>query len=282
VKLGSFIVEDGCKRSLMEAGIVSIDSVFTFGGGRELAKSNIGKWRQRVEFQTADGSVFFLKRYKGAGIAEQLTSWLAHGCRSSFACFDIQPAAELNKAGILSPMIAAYGEQWGLLFEKRSFSITEKIARGEALERRLPKCFADTSPKGLGEKRAFLRQLGCWAAKFHATGWRHRDFYLAHIFLTDGGELYLIDLQRAFKPIQLSERYRRKDLAQLYYSMPREHFSLADRLRVFLAYTGAGALGWRDKRFIRSIMKKVGKMAEHDQRHGRTAPYKGKARSRTV
>lgn len=278
----SFVVADGCKRSLMEAGIVSIDSVFEFGGGRHLSKPNIGRWRQRVEFQTADGSIFFLKRYRGSGIAAQVKSWFARGCRNSFAGFDIRPAGELAQAGILTPKIAAYGEEWGLFFEKRSFSITEKIPGGEALERRLPKCFNDGSPEALAEKRAFLRQLGRWAAKFHATGWRHRDFYLAHIFLTDDGDLYLIDLQRAFMPLQFSERYRRKDLAQLYYSMPREYFSLADRLRVYLAYTGRDAVGWRDKRFIRSILKRVGRMAVHDRRHDRAAPYQGNTQSCTI
>ncbi|HSV26473.1 MAG TPA: lipopolysaccharide kinase InaA family protein, partial [Sedimentisphaerales bacterium] len=149
----------------------------------------------------------------------------------------------------------------------------EKITNGEALERRLPGCFSDGSKSGLREKRAFLRRLGQWAARFHATGWRHRDFYLAHIFLTDSGQLYLIDLQRAFTPEYFAERYRRKDAAQLYYSMPRKDFSRTDRLRVYMAYAGTEVLCRRHRRFIAAVMKRVMNMARHDRRHGRVVPF---------
>jgi len=273
----SFVVDEGCKRSLAEAGIMSIESVFRFAGGRNLAKSNIGSWRQRIEFRTEDGCTFYLKRYKGAGALTQLRNWLTHGRIGSFAGFDVHPSVELAGAGIQTPRVAAHGEQWGVLFEKRSFSITEQIARGEALERRLPRCFADKSPYGLREKRAFLRRLGKWAAKFHASGWRHRDFYLAHIFLTDSGQFYLIDLQRAFKPIRLAERYRLKDMAQLYYSMPQADFSRTDRMRVYLAYAGTDRLRYSDRKLIAGVLRKAARMARHDRRHGRTAPYERNA-----
>jgi hypothetical protein len=273
----SFVIEDGCRKALGDAGIVSLETAFNFQAGRDLAKANIGQWRKRIVFTSPDGSTFFMKRYHRAPIAEQIKNWLSHGRIGSLASSDVWPSAGLAQAGIQTPRVAAQGQQWGMLFEKRSVSITEKIPHGEALERQLPKCFSDGSEKGLRQKRQFLRQLGQWAGKFHASGWRHRDFYLSHIFLTDRGILYLIDLQRAFKPDHLAERYRRKDAAQLYYSMPRESFSLTDRLRVYLAYADAEKLSRRDKRFIAGVLLKVGKMTEHDRRHGKTSPYRGKA-----
>lgn len=279
---GSFIVADSFKQSLAEAGIASIDDVFGFTGGRSLTKSNIASWRQRMQLQTTDGHEFFLKRYNCAGALAQLKNWFAHGRVGSFAAFDIVPAGELKKAGIMTPTVAAFGEQWAVLFEKRSFSITEKIPHGEALEKRLPKCFSDASPNGLRDKREFLRRLGRWIARFHATGSRHRDLYLSHIFLTDSGELYLIDLQRTFKPRLLSERYRLKDLTQLFYSMPQDCFSRTDRLRTYLAYCGTEHLSLEDKLKIRGILKKAASMAAHDAKHGRTAPYKSGACSRAV
>jgi hypothetical protein len=210
-------------------------------------------------------------------VLEQTKNWIAHGRRASFASFDVQPGEELAGSGIMTPKVAARGEEWGVFFEKRSFSITQEVARGESLERRLPPCFGKKTTEGLRDKRKFLSQLGRWAGKFHSTGWRHRDFYLAHIFWTDAGEMYLIDLQRAFKPEHFSERYRRKDIAQLYYSMPRGSFSQTDRMRVYLAYAGRDKLGRRDKRFIRGVIEKAGEMTLHDERHGKVAPYKGKA-----
>jgi hypothetical protein len=277
-----FVMEDGCKRSLIDTGVVSLDSAFALAGGKDLAKANIGRWRKRIEFKASDGSTFFMKRYDKAPVAEQIKNWMCHGRIDSFASFDVRPSAELARAGIQTPRVAAQGYQWGLLFEKRSVSITEKIPHAESLERRLPKFFFDSSRNGLREKRAFLHHLGEWAASFHASGWRHRDFYLSHIFLTDSGSLYLIDLQRAFKPDHLAERFRRKDIAQLFYSMPRVSFSRTDRMRVYLAYAGTSRLGWCDRRLIASVLLKVGKMTEHDRRHGKTPPYKGKEQDKEV
>ncbi len=78
-------------------------------------------------------------------------------------------------------------------------------------------------------KRNFLERLAAFIKKFHETGYRHRDLYLAHIFYGDSGEFYLIDLARAFKPRLFEERYRVKDLAQLYYSAPKRYFTMCDR-----------------------------------------------------
>lgn len=268
-----FDVEEGCKRSLMDAGVTSLESAFAVTGVRDLVKANIGSWRKRIELKSGDGSTFFMKRYEKAPMLEQIRNWVCHGRVDSFGSFDVLPSAELAMAGILTPRVVAVGHKWGLFFEKRSVSITEKIHNGEALERRLPKCFADASAKGLREKRAFLHQLGEWAARFHASGWRHRDFYLSHMFLTDSGNLYLIDLQRAFKPEHFAERFRRKDIAQLYYSMSRRSFSRTDRMRIYMAYAGVRRLRRRDRRFISNVLVKVGKMAERDTRRGKTPPY---------
>jgi hypothetical protein len=268
-----FVMEEGCKRPLMDAGIVSLESAFAHKDGTELAKANIGQWRKRIQFTSPDGATFFMKRYLKTPMLEQLKNWVSHGRIDSFAAFDILPSAELEKAGIQTPRVAAHGHKWGVFCEKMSVSITEKIAGGESLEKRLPKCFAEKTVKAINDRRFFLRQLGQWAARFHSTGWRHRDFYLSHIFLTDTGSLYLIDLQRAFKPEHMAERYRRKDMAQLYYSMPGPEFSKTDRLRVYMAYAEISRLRRRDKRFISGLLKKVYKMAERDRRHGRISPY---------
>ena len=66
--------------------------------------------------------------------------------------------------------------------------------------------------------------------RFHDTGFRHCDLYFSHIFLGEGGKLYLIDLQRVFKPVLFKERFRVKDIAQLYYSAEAKYFSRSDRL----------------------------------------------------
>lgn len=188
--------------------------------------------------------------------------------------FDLEPTKDLAQVGIKTPKAVSYGEQWGIFFEKRSFVITEEIPNAESLEQKLPDYFHDRSKiESIREQRQFIKRLGQFAKKFHDTGYRHRDFYLAHIFYSDDGTFYLIDLQRAFKPCLLSERYRVKDIAQLYYSAPGRYFSKTDRLRFYLAYTGQSKLTKKDKAFIRKATNKARWMARHDLKHGRSVPF---------
>jgi hypothetical protein len=185
--------------------------------------------------------------------------------------YDLDPAQKLAAAGIHTPHTVCYGSEWGSLFEKRSFIITKQIP-GESLERLLPPCFADTSKENLRSRRKFINSLAEFARTFHATGYRHRDFYLAHIFHHDG-KFYLIDLQRAFKPLLLAERYRIKDIAQLSYSAPKKYFSHTDRVRFYLVYSSKKRLEQSDKSFIRAVIRKMSQMADHDRRHNRIVPF---------
>ncbi|MDO8302942.1 MAG: lipopolysaccharide kinase InaA family protein, partial [Sedimentisphaerales bacterium] len=126
--------------------------------------------------------------------------------------------------------------------------------------------------QNLKSKIVFINSLAGFARTFHATGYCHRDFYLAHIFHHDG-VFYLIDLQRAFRPLLFSHRYRIKDIAQLSYSASKKYFSRTDRLRFYRAYSGRKLLNEKDKSFIRAVVKKMFRMADHDSRHGRTIPF---------
>ncbi|MCK5000907.1 MAG: hypothetical protein KAS23_15300, partial [Anaerohalosphaera sp.] len=148
------------------------------------------------------------------------------------------------------------------------------IANAQSLEKKLPEYFYDTSIADANTKRRdFIERLADLANQFHATGLRHRDFYLAHIFLTDTDQFYVIDLQRAFKPSLLAARYRVKDIAQLHYSAPGKYISCADRLRFYRRYLGRDKLTRRDRIFIRQVKAKAWKMADHDIRHGKEAPF---------
>ena len=139
------------------------------------------------------------------------------------------------EAGINTPKTIAYGRQWGVLFEKRSFIITEKIPEAESLEKKLPDCFnSPATIEKLKMRRNFIARLAGFIKKFHETNYRHRDLYFSHIFCSDNGKFYLIDLARAFRPIFLHRRFQIKDVAQIYYSAPAQYFSNTDRLRFYL------------------------------------------------
>jgi hypothetical protein len=271
----SFYADPDYESILKETGIVSIDDVFKFEGGENLVKDNLADYRSRIKFKTGTpAKAFFLKRYHKPPILVQVKNWFAHRTRASLAFFDFEPTINLRQAGINTLKTVSFGEEWGFLFEKRSFCITEKIADAESLERKLPECFySPQTVESLKLKREFIFQLARFIRKFHETGYRHRDLYFSHIFYNISGEFYLIDLARAFVPAFLSERFRFKDIAQIFYSAPGKYFSRTDRMRFYLRYTGHKRLTNKDKSFIRKVIRKAWQMVLHDIKHGRAVPF---------
>ena len=222
-----------------------------------------------------------MKRYDRPPVFVQLRSWLSQHKRRSCAFCELEAASTLTAAGINTPKVISYGEQWGTLFETRSFIITEKIPEAESLERKLPDCFHKPATvenlklrkESLGLRRNFIVQSAAFIRKFHETNYRHRDLYLSHIFYSDSGKFYLIDLARVFGPIILRRRFQIKDIAQVYYSAPGKHFSKTDRLRFYMAYAGQSKLIKKDKIFIRKVINKAKRMARHDIKHGKAVPF---------
>jgi len=271
----SFFLGSGYVKAFEKLGLTSFDALFSFNSGKDPGGSSLPEYRSRLEFKISDpDKTLFLKRYNRPDALTQIKNWFWHNTRKSTMSFDLDPGDELTRAGIKTPKTISYGEQWGVFLEKRSFIITEELPNAESLEQKLPDCFEDRSkPENLRQQRNFIEQLGQFAKKFHDTGYRHRDFYLAHIFYSDDGTFYLIDLQRAFKPRILAERFRVKDIAQLYYSAPGSAFSKTDRLRFYKSYSGKKLLDGRDKTFIRKVVRKVNWIARREIKHGRLVPF---------
>ncbi len=271
----SCYVDPDYKAAFGELGLTSIDAVFSFNAGRDLAKNNLAKYRTRVQFDVGSPPVtVFLKRYERPPILVQLRNWIAARSRVVCGVFDVKAAINLATAGINTPRILFYGEQWCAFFERRSFVITERIPNAESLERKLPDCFKGPGTvEKLRLRRSFIAQLAAFIMKFHDTDYYHRDLYLSHVFYNERGIFYLIDLSRAFRPVIMRQRFRVKDIAQLYYSAPAKYFSRTDRLRFYMHYTGRNELTGKDKVFIRRVIRKARRMARHDIKHGRDVPF---------
>jgi len=275
----SFFIDADYKISFNELGLTSIDAVFSFDAGTNLTKNNLAGYRSRLQFEVNSPAslaptTLFLKRYDRPPILTQLRNWRLFRRRVSCASLDFDSANRLSSAGINTPKTVSYGEQWGRFFEKRSFVISEKIPDAQSLERKLPDCFSGPATAGnLKLRRAFIAQLAGFVKKFHVTSYCHRDLYFSHIFYSESGEFYLIDLARAFKPTLFAQRFQRKDIAQLYYSAPARYFSRTDHLRFYRAYTGRDKLTRKDKIFIHKVINKVGRIAKHDIKHDRPPPF---------
>ena len=271
----SCYVDPEYKAAFEDSGLISIDAVFSFNTGRDLLKSNLAKYRTRLQFEIGLPSVtVFMKRYDRPPISVQLKNWLAAKCRISCGFFDAKVADELTAEGINTPRTLCYGEQRGFFLEKRSFIIIEKIPNAESLERKLPDCFKGSGTvEKLKLQRVFISELAAFIRKFHETDYRHRDLYFSHVFYSDSGDFYLIDLSRAFRPTVRRKRFQIKDIAQLYYSAPGKYFSRTDRLRFYMNYIGRNKLAKKDKVFIRNVIRKARRMARHDIKHGRNVPF---------
>lgn len=283
----SFFIDREYKTAFSKSGLTSIKEVFSFDAAKNLTKSNLARFRTRLQFEINSpqlpSTTVFMKRYDRPPVFVQVRNWLSHHNRRSNALREFEAAKKLTAAGINTPKVVSYGEQWSTMFEERSFIITEKIPDAESLERKLPDCFNDPATtknlklrkESLGLRRNFIVQSAAFIKKFHETNYRHRDLYLSHIFYSDTGEFYLIDLARVFGPIVLRRRFQIKDIAQVYYSAPGKHFSKTDRMRFYMAYTGQKRLTKKDKIFIRKVINKAERMARHDIRHGRVVPFAG-------
>lgn len=258
----NFFIRSDFADCFKRMGLQNFDDIFNFAIGKNLTKHNLASFRQRIMFETDNPkTTLFLKRYQNIPRLIQIKNWLSRHKRISTMACDLNPAENLRKIGISTPKTIAYGEQWNGFFEKHSFIITEKIPDSFSLEKKLP------------TQRNFIVNLAIFIRKFHNTGYRHRDLYLCHIFCNSQGQFTLIDLNRVFKPFVFSEKYCIKDLAQLYYSAPGDKITKTDRLRFFLAYLQKENLSKQDKIFIKKIKSKAGRMARHDKKHNRTAPF---------
>ena len=273
----SLFIDADYETAFSQLGLTSIDAVFAFSKGNDLTKDNLSRYRSRLKFEiNLPSTTVFLKRYDSPPATVQLRNWLSARSRKSCALCNLEPANDLAEMGINTSRTIAYGEQWGPLFEKRSFIATEKIPAAESLEKKLPYYFhTPPTADNLKLRRVFIVQLAHLVKKFHQTGYRHRDLYFSHIFYTDDGRFYLIDLARTFKPKLFANRFRIKDIAQIHYSAPAKYFSNTDRLRFYFAVTGCSRLKKEDKAFIRTVLRKARRMARHDARHNRTAPFAG-------
>ena len=262
----TFFVDPAYKRGLQKLGLDSIDAVFSFKQGSSLVKYNLAGHRSRIEFQIdSPPTTLFLKRYNRPPIFVQLKNWLSAKKRISCAYAEVDSAENLATAGVNVPRMVAWGQDWGHIFEKRSFVIIEKVKDGVSLERRLPDFFnGQASQENLKKRRGFIGELALFVKKFHDTGFRHRDLYFSHVFWTGSGEFCLIDLARAFRPTIFGSRYRVKDVAQLNYSAAAGLFSNTDRMRFYFAYAGKSKLTPQDKLFIRKIIHKTIRIAHHD------------------
>jgi len=242
-------------RSLLcRHGLDELESVFAWRAGQRLDKPGLEAWRQRWRIRLSDGETeltertLYLKRFEHPPLRRQLQRWRQGDPMLSTAGIEWRNARQLAAADVATAEPAAFGQRMLGPWEWRSFVLLGEV-EGESLERWVPKHLSPADRESdLGRRRALVDQLSRFVARFHKSGFVHRDLYLSHIFISNteanvpavvgGGVVFtLIDLQRVFRPRWRRRRWVVKDLAALNYSTPSDRVGRFERLRFLCRYT---------------------------------------------
>lgn len=249
---GTGFLRASYRKRFAAAGLVALED-FLKVEGDALSKPGLGT-RYRARLRLGD-TVVYLKRFAGDKLLDRFRRWHEDGVWSSPAERELRVAEALCAAGIPVPRALAWGTHTASGWEQ-SFVVLS-AAPGEPADRLLQRRGDATSLRKLAQRLAEL------ARSFHAAGWRHRDFYLCHIFvMVEAGDidLTLIDLQRVFRPRWRAGRWQVKDLAQLEYSAREAQAPLCLRLYFFARYA-RGTSRANQRRLLQAIQAKVAAMA---------------------
>jgi hypothetical protein len=252
---------------LARNGLTSLEAVFRLNAGTRMDKPGLESWRQRWRLVLPDEKgvprTLYLKRFERPPFQRQWDRWReGHGGLST-AGVEWTNARLLAQAGVPAVEAVAFGQEMLGFWERRSFVLIREVA-GESLERwvpaHLPPAVEETD---LALRRRQLDSLARLLARFHRSGFVHRDLYLAHIFLETGG-FRLIDLQRVFRPRWRRRRWVVKDLAALAFSTPADRVGRWARLRFLCRYTKECEDFGSARRLARSVDTKARRMARRN------------------
>jgi hypothetical protein len=261
---GRLSVDDAYAAAFAAAGLDSVEALFAICGGKQLGKALLPAWRERIRFELPGAGTLYMKRYSNPPVAQQLRRMLSgYLCRGT-ARLEWDRMRQLEAAGISGVQSVAWGEEMTGIWERRSAVVTAEVP-GESLER-----YVQRQPGRL--PRAMIDGLAEFVARFHRTGFVHRDLYLSHVFVDRAGErptFRLIDLARMFRPSRNRHRWIVKELASLDFSTPSVSATAADRLRFLRTYLGRDRLTSADRRLIRRVVRKSTRIADHDLRRRR-------------
>jgi heptose I phosphotransferase len=178
----------------------------------------------------------------------------------------------LERLGVPTMKIAAFGQDGGNPARMKSFIITDALQHTQDLESWLPTLTENQEHHmALPLKWSVIREVGLISRKLHTNGINHRDFYLCHLRIdlksfareADQPRIYVMDLHRVAIRRQTPLRWVVKDIAGLLYSAlhaPRKiNLTRNDFLRFVSVYDD---LSWRqslikNRYFWQKVLRRV-------------------------
>lgn len=261
---GTGFVRHDWWNAFANSGLRTVSEFLTVSGDA-LSKPGLAR-RYRARLLLAkDGEpqTAYLKRFGPERLAHRISGWLTrHGELPAEREARISEA--LAAEGIAVARVLAWGVGEADKPGQMNFVVLEAVP-GEPAHHWLAQ--ARHAADAWRRKRQCVENLATFAAQFHRLGWRHRDFYLCHIFVAERqASLHLIDLQRVFRPCWRAGRWLIKDLAQLNYSALAEDVSRTQRLRFIKRYFATHRLTRAQKEIVRQILRKTALISRHDAR----------------
>lgn len=249
----------GSEELLGANGVLEPEKLMALQGGF-MMRSVPGRGTARFEMKSPGGGTQFvyLKRYEREylGGRQRWLRRLGWPSAQDEALHEWNAIWSLRAAGFSTawPIAAGQFREAGVV--TRSFLLTAEIGGGIAAHDFLRRL---ANPA----RRALIVEIARLTQRFMQAGFAHRDYYLSHIFVVQSPgrahdrELYLIDLQRVFKPRFMRERWLAKDLGALAYTAQLSGASRADLLAFYRACFETQHIRERDKPLIRRVLRRV-------------------------
>jgi heptose I phosphotransferase len=187
--------------------------------------------RKTIQMQLG-GKSYFIKQHFGVGWAEIFKNLISFKKPILGAITEVSAIQKLNEISIPTTPLVAYGQRGCNPATMQSFVMTEDLGDIVTLED-VCAAWLKASPN-MASRADVLKALAQLAAKLHAAGLCHRDFYLCHFVLkkqdSESGNLnlHLIDLHRMLQGQNPNSIAVMKDVAGLYFSMQQVGLSAED------------------------------------------------------
>jgi hypothetical protein len=265
---GTLFVRPEFVPALRASGLDTFERVMGHRDGR-IMRSVPGRSTLRIELKHPEGaSVAYLKRYEREYLspARKLLRFLHWPGAGDEAMHEWNALGLLRFQGFNTADPIAVGQRRSGGLVERSFLLTAEISGGVAAHD-----YARTL--GARARRELVMRIADLTQRFHAAGFAHRDCYLSHIFVVptlranSDPRLYLIDLQRLFRPRCFRERWVVKDLGALGYSARVAGATRADLLCFFKRYFGIARLSALDRARISKIMVRIDALQRRRPKH---------------
>ena len=186
---GSVRADEEFVQALAALKMDSISGTFAYAGEGYL-RSHANRDNFHI-VTNADGRAydFFLKRHRGFEVREALKFLMTRSPFRTAGRREWDNIFRLASLGIATMRPVAVGERKWLLFERRSFLITERIPDAMPMDDFLRERYAgpvsSVPVDALRAKRALLWDVGYLVRRLHGAGLTHMDLYLNHVFVRE-------------------------------------------------------------------------------------------------